>query len=345
MPRRPTIVDIAKEAGLSAASVSQALRPRHGSNIKLPEETVARVKAVARKLNYRPHAGARSIRSKTFQNIGFFVAKRGLMTRSPDGYLAGAHDAAEENGFRLINIQLAQQAGAIVQSLPTALEERNLDCLIISSYHRMTREIHDRLEEENLPVIYLNDKHPSNSIHVDDVAGAADMTRYLIERGYRRIAFVLRKDADPLPLQSMHHSAADRIEGYQGAMAEAGLAPALETLFATEVAGEGLEVPEDWQAWIDKYDALFAYDDDLANQLGRLFYQNRLHVPNDIALAGYNGDYAAASAWQSLTSMHVPAYEMGRAAFELAHQLIFNKNQRPSPSLVFKAELSIGDSA
>ena len=63
LSRRSTIKDIAQAAGLSAAAVSQALRPHPNSTIKLQRETIERVKRVASELNYQPHAGARSIRS------------------------------------------------------------------------------------------------------------------------------------------------------------------------------------------------------------------------------------------------------------------------------------------
>ena len=96
--RRATIKDIARAAGLSTAAVSQALRPHPKSNIKLQQETIDRVKRVASQLNYQPHAGARSIRSNSFDTIGYFAAKTGLFINSPAGYLAGVHDVAEGEG-------------------------------------------------------------------------------------------------------------------------------------------------------------------------------------------------------------------------------------------------------
>ena len=78
-PRRTTIKDIARTAGVSTAAVSQALRPHPKSNIKLPPETVERIKEVARQLDYQAHSGARSIRSNSFGTIGYFAARTGLL--------------------------------------------------------------------------------------------------------------------------------------------------------------------------------------------------------------------------------------------------------------------------
>jgi len=266
-----------------------------------------------------------------------------LFVHSPDDYLAGVHDAASDAGFRVINIRLSNRFREIADHIPKAFNERNIDALIISSYHPVTREIHQKLREDNLPVIYLNDKHATNSIYVNDVGGALKMTQYLISRGKKRIAFVLRKTIDNPPLSEMHHSAEDRIQGYTEAMESAGLEPEVITLLAPEIAGLDHDFPADALEWPNRYDALFAYDDDLANQIGRFYYKNRLRIPDDISLVGYNGDYGSASAWQNLTTMSIPSYEMGSAAFKLCHQLIENKNNAPLPSIVSEPTLVVGN--
>ncbi len=341
---RATIKDIAKIANVSTATVSQALRPREGSNIKLPPETVEKVKAAAKKLNYRAHAGARSTRAKNFNSLGFFTSKYSSLNHSPDGYQAGVHDAAEKKGFTMIQIRLPQSVDDIQTELPSILDERNLDALVLSSYHNISSILHSRLESENLPIIYLNDRHPTNSVFVDEVEGSQTMTRHLIKRGYKKITFVIRKPRDEIPLSSMHHSAQERIEGYTQTMQDAGLSPVIRTVFANQSIGKNHEFPPEWRSWVEESDALFAYDDDLANQFGRLLYKHHLRIPDDVALAGYNGDYGAYSAWQDLTTMRIPSYEMGIAAFEIAHALIENGNSEQIPSRRFSPTLVTGNS-
>jgi len=342
MAKSTTIFDIAKETGLSPTTVSQALRPRAGSTINLPDRTIERVKEVAEKLNYRPHAGARSIRATRFDNIGFFVAAKGLFVHSPDDYLAGVHDAASEAGYRVTNIRLSNRFREIADNIPKAFNERSIDSLIISSYHPISRVIHEKLNEQNLPVVYLNDKNATNSIYVNDIGGALKLTQYLISKGKKRIAFILRKTIDNPAINEMHHSAKDRIEGYSKAMESAGLTPKVITILATEIAGVDHDFPDDAIDWPEKYDALFAYDDDLANQIGRFCYQHKIRIPDDISLVGFNGDYGSACAWQNLTTMRIPAYNMGTAAFKLCHQLIEKKPNASLPAIVFEPELVIG---
>jgi len=170
------------------------------------------------------------------------------------------------------------------------------------------------------------------------------MTRHLIKRGYQKIGFVLRKEPRNPPLEEMHHSAKDRIEGYTKIMEEAGLEPSARTVFANEIDVPLTSFPPDWESWVQDCEVLFAYDDDLANQLGRLFYKQRIFVPDDIGLAGYNGDYGSQSAWQALTTVRLPSNQMGRAAFAMARKLVENGNLNPLPSVKLAPRLILGES-
>ncbi len=339
-----TIKDIAYSLGVSTATVSHALRPNPASNIKLPESTINRVREEAKKLNYRAHVGARSIRSRVFNNLGFFMAKRGK-AHSPEGLIAGVHDAADKAGYRITHIRLPETVQNFEQFIPSVLTERNLDALLIGSYHPVSTIIHDKIQDDNLPVIYLNDKHLENAVYVDDAYGAYAMTRYLAYQGNRKICFVLRNTPRMPPLDEMHHSAADRIQGYHQAMREEGLEPIIRTILAEEVVASEHVYPDDWDEIVSSCDALFAYDDDLANEIGRWLYKKELRCPRDIRLAGYNGAYGSLAAWIELATVEIPHYEIGKSGFAMAMNLIANGNSQPEPSRKMKPKLRVGESA
>ena len=341
-PRRTTIKDIARVAGLSTASVSQALHPHPNSNIKLHPETVERVKAVADRLNYRPHAGARSIRTHSFNTIGFFIAKTGLFTNTPYGYMAGVHDVAEERGFRITLIRLPEAIDDIRAAMPSVFRERNLDALVIESYSELAYQIYERIQPSHLPVVFVNDRHETNSVYVDDEWGAEQVTRHLIEKGYQRIGFLHRRTAGGPPIERMHHSAADREAGYRKAMGEAGREAACHTVRTQDVAGPEVELHrEDWEL-IARHDAVIAYDDDLANLIGRTAYDHHQRIPDSLAVASFNGDYGSLCAWQRLTTVRIPSYEMGRKAAEMAFELVASGADAALPSSVHRPTLVLG---
>lgn len=344
-PRRVTIKDIAKAAELSTAAVSQALRPQAKSNIKLHPATIQRVRDVARKLNYQPHAGARSIRSNRFNTIGYFSTKTGLYTNSPDGYLAGVHDVAEERGFRITLIRLPLGGDSLSDTIPTVFTERNLDALVIESYSELARQIYEQIQANRMPVVFINDRHDSNSVYVDDVRGAAELTRHLIDKGHRRIGFLQRRIIGGPPVSRMHHSAADRVAGYRSAMRKAGLKSTVQAIRMQRAVGPDINLSaEDWEK-IASFDAVIAYDDDLANLVARAAYDRGLRIPDALAIASFNGDYASLCAWQRLTTVRIPAYQMGRKAAEMAFEMIDKGPETVLPSSAHPPEFVAGQTA
>ncbi len=339
-----TIKDVAREAGVSLGAVSQALNPNPDSTIKVGAATVLKVQTAARKVGFRPHAGARSVRSNKFHNIGFFVAKKGVYTRPPEGYLMGVSDAAQRRGYRIILVGMENGEGHYQEAVPSLLREKNLDALVVASYHHLSTLIHDELVDSGLPVVYVNDKHEQNATWLDDLAGGRIMTDYLLERGYRNIVFALRTHSDNQPLEDMHYSALDRLEGYRQAMAAAGVEPDVRTIHMREMLEVNQRIPNEWLLGKPLPDAILAYDDDLANSIAKLLYRRNIRIPDQIGLAGYNGAYASFSSWLPLTTMRIPAYEMGYAALELALQIIEDSGQKEFPSIKFRPELVIGES-
>ncbi len=338
-----TIKDIARVAGVSTATVSQALRPRAASNIKLQEDTIERVRSVANQLNYRPHVGARSIRSKHFGTVGYFTAKEGLYTHTPDGYMAGVHDVAEEKDCRITMIRIPHRLDDIKYDFPKVFTENNLDALIIESYNHLADKIFDQIKENSLPVIYLNNRLEKNSVYVDDVLGAAELTNYLLGQGYQKICLLIRQIAGGPSIDQMHHSAIDRSKGYLRQMNEAGFEPKIVTCVTESVAGLDVDLKDsDWEQ-IKDYEAVIAYDDDLANALGRYCLRNAIRIPSDIAIAGFNGDYASMCSWMRLTTMQIPSYDMGRSASQMAFQLLENRQNTAIPSTTFQSQLIMGE--
>jgi LacI family transcriptional regulator len=297
---------------------------------------------VASELNYQPHTGARSIRSNSFDTIGYFTAKTGLFTNSPAGYLAGVHDIAEAHGSRITLIRLPVDIEDISKAMPAVFSERNLDALVIESYSELARQIYERVEASRLPVIFLNDRHETNSVYVDDEWAAGELTRHLIEQGYQRICFLHRKIEGGAPVKKMHHSAPDRESGFRKAMRKAKLPAVCHTVTTKGVVGLDVELSAgDWEV-ISRHEAVIAYDDDLANLVGRTAYARRVRIPKSLAIGSFNGDYASLCAWQRLTTMQIPAYEMGRKAAEMAFELSKGGPNTALPSVAYRPTLIIG---
>lgn len=341
--RRTTIKDVAAAAGVSTAAVSQALRPREGSNIKLQERKAEHIRATARRLRYMPHAGARSIRSRRFGTVGYLSAKSLNLVYRPYGYQQGVHDALEGHDYRTTLLRVSDQFDEAKQQIPNAFRELNLDALIVESYSELGSKIYNLYSDKNLPLLYLNDRNEWNSVYVDDITGAEILTRHAIERGHRRICLVHREIIGAAVVAKMHHSAADREKGFVNAMEACGLTPSVFTFQAKSVLGRDIDLGDEHIRHLAGYDAVIAYDDDLANMIARGCYRNNIRIPQDLALAGFNGDYASMSSWCNLTTMQIPAYEMGLQIGKMAVQRLTSGIGRGVPSVSFVPTLVRGD--
>ncbi len=338
--RRVTIKDLADDLGLSVGAVSQALNPRDNINIKLKPETIARVRAHARLLNYRPHAGASSIRSKHFGNIGYMVADSMIYPWEPaPQFIAGIHDAALERNFRVTLLRVPSMNAKNHELVSRVFHESHLDALIMLNANRLPSEYDKILKENEFPIVYLNHKQDYQSIYCDDVTGARTMTEYLIGQGYRKIAFV--KAENPAKNPAPHYSDYDRYTGYQQAMQNAGLTVAQPYY----LSDKGDEATIAWLKSADRPEAIFCYSDSDANQLGRLAYAANVSIPKQMAIVGYNDEPTAQTSWVPLTTMEVPYYDMAYALFNKVIELINMESPQSFNSLSIEPILKIRESS
>lgn len=331
IPKRVTLRDLALELGLSDRAVSQALNPR-ASNVKLNPKTVERIQKLAALRNYRTDSRARSMRYGRFYNIGYFEAKKTTTAWPLLGAESGVCDAAIDHHYHIVLIRLPSDMAAEPASIPSVFKESNLDALILSHAGNLTEELEKIIDASGFPVVYLNEKKPHNAVYVDDLRGAGEVTQFLISQGNRKIVYYSNAG------EKAHYSVTDRRAGYEKAMKEAGLSP--EVIEATE------HTESEFHAWLDSHkdvEAIACYNDLLALQLFRMLYRTELRVPTDLALTGFGDDFARDCCPVELTTMRTPFYEMGKAAVEMALELV-NENLQKVPARIFSQELVVRDS-
>lgn len=338
VPTRVNLRDLARKLGLSDRAVSQALSPR-ASNVRLNPDTVRRVRELAEKWNYRPHASARAMRAGKFFSIGYFEAKKEPTSIPLRGSEDGIHDAANANGFRVILIKIPSDTSPENNPIPLVFREAHLDALIVSNLGRLSPECKDAIDASGLPVIYFNEKKPKNSVYVDDFYGAREITRHLISRGYCKISYLSTSEYALDDLRFRHYSVEDRRRGYGEAMRAADLKPDF-----LELQGNWFESFSRWKKKKTSRQALVCPGDLTVLRLFRVIYRDGIVVPRDLAVTGYGDDFAE-DCPVPLTTMHIPFYEMGRAAANMAIRILNNGDRKLVPSEVFKPELVIRESA
>jgi DNA-binding LacI/PurR family transcriptional regulator len=303
IPRRPTSADVAARAGVSRTTVSFVL---NGRDVAISAATRERVFDAARQLGYHPHAPARQLAGGTSQTIGL-VLRQSPEQVAGDALLAetlrGMTAAARRAGYRVIVEALEPKGGRYADLLRSG----RADGLVVSGPRVDDPDLRD-IVRDRFPVV-LQGSLPGvdvPSVDVDNVAGARRAVEYLISLGHRRIGCVTNA-----PLA--YTAARERLAGYRAALDEANIEPHPD--WVVEAAFDAQSGHHAMAKLLDRaeLDAVFVASDVVAfGALGALRAARR-RVPHDISVVGFDDIPLAAFLDPPLTTVRLPAYELGRA--------------------------------
>ena len=324
----PTIADVAKQAGVSIATVSRVLN----GTVPVQPEKAERVRLAMEELQFVPRHAARVLASKRTHTIGLVLSEISGAFFPPmlKGIEAGAHEA----GYDLL-IHSTQKEG------PTRrpLGEHNTDGLLIFTDSLDHRELH-QLHNINFPMVLLHQTPPDSlnipSIAIENKDGAAMLVSHLIEvHGRRRIIFLRGPEG--------HEDSVWRERGYREALEahQIQIDPAL-------IASGGFDEDEAF-ATIQRllsdgrnFDAIFAGDDDSAiGAMRALKLAGRL-IPQEVAVVGFDDVPFARYLSPALTTVRAPIEEIGREAVRQLTRLM-NGEQAQALTLM-RTELVIRES-
>ncbi len=327
--KRVTLRDVAREAGVSIKTVSRVVNGEPVVNAT----TADRVAGVVEKLGYRPNELARSLKGRRSRTIGLVIAD---VSNPFMATCAQAIEAvAREYGHALILCDShadLETEGAYVG----LLTQRQVDGLLLVP--AQGRNVQLRAEQQaGLPIVAFD--RPAEDVQTDTVlvenrAGAREATEHLIQHGHERIAFV----------GDIRHfyTARKRLEGYKEALKAANLEP-LESLDAhsielgEEATKEILEAP-------DRPTAMFAAN--ILTTLGalRAIEDLELRIPEDVALIGFDDFELSHVLRPRFTLIRQPAAELGRRAAEMLFDRLEHRDRSEPQRLVLPTELVVRES-
>jgi len=330
----PTIKDVARRANVSVATVSRALNG-HDNVANAVRE---RVHSAARELRYTPHHAARSLSSRRTETVG--VVLPDLHGEFFSELMRGIDQVAREAALHLLVSSYHGHPGEQAAAL-SAMRGR-VDGLLLMSPYSDGAEHPIKSAVPAMPVVLLNASVPGAAMPalcVDNHGGAMRMLSHLAERGRRRIAFIAGPEDN--------HDAHERLRGYRDALARALPGAQPWVLPGDFDEASGYRAGRELLASPQPPDAVFAANDMMA--LGCLFAfgQAGVHVPGDIALAGFDDIPLARYVHPALTTMRVDIAEFGARAMRLLLQRIaspdapFAVPAQIEPELVVRASTSL----
>ncbi|EIZ2183450.1 ribose operon transcriptional repressor RbsR [Cronobacter sakazakii] len=303
--------DVARLAGVSTSTVSHVIN----KDRFVSEAIRLRVEEAIRTLNYAPSALARSLKLNQTRTIGM------LITASSNPFFSelvrGVERSCFERGYSLVLCNTDGDEQRMNRNLETLLQKRVDGLLLLcTETHQPSPAIMKRYPA--IPTVMM-DWSPfdggSDVIQDNSLLGGDIATRYLIDKGYTRIACVTGPlDKTPARL---------RLEGYRTAMQRAGLpvAEGYEVIGDFEFAG-GLRAMQSLLALPEPPQAVFMGNDAMAVGAYQALYQAGLRIPQDIALVGYDDIELASYMTPPLTTIHQPKDELGELAIDvLIHRM------------------------
>jgi LacI family transcriptional regulator len=295
-----TIKDVAREAGVSVATVS---RVWNGSAV-VSDATRSRVEAVTSRLGYVPNSAARSLITSRTSTIGVLLPD--LHGEFFSELIRGIDQSVRRSGFHLL-LSSSHSDGAEVDVALRSMRGR-VDGLIVMSTHAEARAAMRQLPPA-FPVVALNAivDGATTVLTIQNYEGARAMVRHLIALGHGPIAMI----GGPID----NDDAAERRRGFRDALRESGRSHDL----AMEVSGvfdeaSGYRATTELLRRPTRPRAIFAANDAMAIGAISALHEHGLDVPGDVAVAGFDDIPMARYMSPSLSTVHVNIPALGERA-------------------------------
>lgn len=310
-----TIYDVAREAGVSMATVSRVVN----GNPNVKPLTRKKVLAAIERLGYRPNAVARGLASKKTTTVGVIIPDISSLFFSE--LARGIEDIATMYKYNIILCNSDQRMEKELQLINTLLEKQ-VDGLLFMGAE--IKEDHlQALTSTTVPTVLAATRDADNalpSVSIDHFQAGYDATQALIDRGHKRIAMITGPLNDPL-------SGLMRFEGYKKALIDAGIGLQEELVASGNFFYEsGLTQTKEFLKLAEPPTAVFAANDEMAIGAIHAIQDSGLNVPGDIEVIGHDNIRLVEMVRPRLTSVVQPMYDIGAVAMRLLTKYMNNEN-------------------
>lgn len=302
--KRVTIIDVAKEAGVSRQTVSRAVNNQGD----IRAETRTRVLEAVKRLGYRPNRVARGMVTQRTHTVGLVLGD--IANPFFPEVARGVQDVAQANDYHVFLYNTDNQREIEMQGLDS-LEAQAVDGIILFS-HSATQKDLQAFADRYRPVVLINRmlKHAHlSSIMVNDFRGAQLAVQHLAAQGHTQIGMLNHTD--------LWSSEVGRVKGFQQALQTLGLPLRDEWIVSTPSTLEGgYHATLALLTSYPQITALFGYNDLLALGALRACHELGRQVPKSCAIIGFDDIHFASMVTPSLSTIRVDKYQIGQQAMQ-----------------------------
>jgi len=327
-----TIYDVAREAGVSMATVSRVVN----NNPNVKPQTRKKVYEAIERLGYRPNAVARGLASKKTTTVGVVIPD--ISDSIVAEVARGIEDIANMYHYNIILCNADRRKDKEIRVINTLLEKQVDGLLFMGGM--VTEEHIQAFRTSSVPVVLCATSDENQivpSVDIDHQSAAKDAVQALIARGHRKIAMISGT------LEDLTHNYM-RYQGYRKALEEAGIAFNEDYVrIGNNRYESGIEVMNYFLQLEDRPTAILAVNDEMAIGAIHTVLDNGLSVPDDISVIGIDNVRIASMVRPRLTTVAQPMYDIGAVAMRLLTKLMKNEHV-DEPRVVLPHEMILRDS-
>ena len=330
--REVTIYDLASRLNISIATVSRALK----NDPVVSKKTKKKIFALAEEMGYRSNHFARNLRRQHTNTIGIIVHE--LNSNFITSVLAGVEKITTEAGYDLI---IAHSSESFAKEAANAknLFHKRVDGLIASLSFDTSDLDHFRpFADKGVPVIFFDrveQRNDTTVVVIDNYKCGYEATRHLLEQGCKKIAHVT---------SSLKRNVyAERYRGYRDALSDFEIPFDQHLLVINDLSEKaGIEAATQILKMKPFPDGAFITNDFVAAVCMRTLKENKIAIPRDIAIVGFNNDAIGKLIEPALTTINYPGKEMGEiVARNLISHLKGISNLQHTDTIIVSSDLII----
>jgi DNA-binding LacI/PurR family transcriptional regulator len=308
-----TIYDIAKKCNVAASTVSRALN----DDKRISKETRDRVKAMAKKLNYKQNELARSLKSGKSLTIG--IITNDLATFAVPRIIDGIEEIANESGYNIIVGNTSNNMDKEAQYIDILSKKQIEGIIFVGTWAELDKDC--PYLDIDLPFVAINRHYHDErviTINHDDINVGYIGTKYLIDKGYNKIAFING------PMEEI--SPPNRLKGYKKALVDNELKVNKNMIFSGEWHFDtGYNYTNEILKNNNQIDAIVCSNDQIASGSIYAIREKNKIVPEDIAVIGCDDRNISRNFKPLITTIRLPLKEMGISASKKLIDMINNK--------------------
>jgi len=307
-PKKITIYDVARAAGVGTTTVSRVLNNDPAVKPQTRDSVLATITA----LGYRPNIAARSTGGGKSRWIALLYQNPVIHYIHP--IQQGAIDRCRD-ADHMLSVHSCQNTGqALIDEVLDIVDQLQPSGVVLTLPLSISPKLIQALRERQVSLVRvapagLND--PAARVYFDERSAGAAMTRALIAQGHRRIGFLAG-------LPEGHPQPDERRQGFVDAMLEAGLkVPAAHMGCGSFHFDEALAPLRTMLSRKQPPTAIFCANDDMAAAALQVAAELNLAVPRDLSVVGFDDSYIARIVTPRLTTIRQPLHEMGWEAVDM----------------------------